>query len=167
MHLYELSQSVRTLQVMSDDEENFNPELVKVELAQVKVEFDEKVESIGKLVLNLEVDELALKTEIDRLEQRKKVAKGKIDFWRNYLITEMQNAKQDKVKGQVLNVSLRDNTKPTVNILDASKIPHELCKFIPESYVPDKELILNRTKTTGEVVEGAEVITGKKYVTIK
>jgi len=119
-------------------------------------------------VLNLESDELALKTEIDRLTSRLKVATGKIKFWKSYLVEEMQNAKQDKVKGQVLNVTLRDNSKPTVNILDASKIPHDLCKFVPESYVPDKDLILKSfEKLQGVVPDGVEIITDKKYVTIK
>jgi len=168
MHLYELSQALRTLQVMSDDEEQFNPEAVKSELAQVKVEFNDKVEGIGKLVLNLESDEAALKTEIDRLNTRKRVASGKIDFWKSVLVEEMQTANQSKVKGHILNVTLRDNPKPTVNILDASKIPHDLCKFVPESYVPDKELILKSfEKLQGVVPDGVEIITDKKYVTIK
>lgn len=167
MHLYELSQAYKTLSVLVSDDEEFNTEALKEELAKVTTEFNDKVESIAKMVIELESDELALKNEIDRLSKHKDVATGKIKWFKSYLLEEMQNAKQDKVKGQVVTVSLRDNSKPTVNIIDTSKISHEYCKHVPESYVPDKELILAHMKETGEVVGGTEIITGKKYIVIK
>lgn len=165
-HLYELSHELNSLRISVDDE-NLNTELIENELAQVQIEFDDKVEAIAKMMLELKANEKILATEIERLETRKKVVKGKYDWFKTYLTIEMGTAKVDKVKRPLVTVSLRDNPKQTVNILDAAIIPHEYCKHIPESYVPDKELILDHMKETGEVVKGVEIITDKKYVTIK
>jgi hypothetical protein len=167
MHLYELAEAYKTLSVLALDDENFDVETLKTELAKVTTEFNDKAENIAKLYLQLESDETACKNEIDRLSKRHKSANTKKEWLKAYLLNELQNAKIDKVKGSVVSISLRKSPKPTVNILDATKIPHELCKYVPEAYVPDKELILKHAETTGEVVEGVEVITDKKYVVIK
>jgi len=168
MHLYELSQAYKTLSVLVSDDEEFNTEALKEELAKVTTEFNDKVESIAKMVIELEADELALKNEIDRLSKHKDVATGKIKWFKSYLLEEMQNAKQDKVKGQVVTVSLRDNSKPTVNIVDASIVSHELCTYQPEQFIPSKTKALEYfQENQGVIPDGFEVITGKKYIVIK
>lgn len=168
MKLYELSQAYKTLSVLVDNPEEFNTEAIQNELAQVKVEFNDKVENIAKFMLECKAEETILSTEIERLEQRKKVASGKYDWFKNYLTIELENAKVDKVKGLIVTTLLKANYKPTVNIIDASKVPQDLCEFHPAEYVPSKTKALEYFKANqGVVPDGFEIITDKKHVTIK
>jgi hypothetical protein len=168
MHLYELSERFKNIQnTIENDGESFDEQTLRTNLMEVTLLFEEKVESIAKIMKGLESQQTAYKNESDRLAQKAKSAQNKYDWLKNYLTVEMINAKQDKVDGLILKVALQKNSIETVNILDASKIPHEFCKHEPEKWIPDKSLVLKSTKSTGVVPDGAEVLVGLKHLVIK
>ena len=169
MHLYELSERFKNIQnTIENDGESFDEQTLRQNLMEVTLLFEEKVESIAKIMKGLESQQIAYKNEADRLAQKAKSAQNKYDWLKNYLSVELQNANKDKVPGLILTVSLQKNSIETVNILDASKIPHELCEYQPESWTPSKKKILQSVKDTqGVVPEGAEVLSNLKHLVIK
>jgi len=120
------------------------------------------------MMIELDANEKMLNTEIERLESRKKVIKGKYDWLKTYLTIELENAKVDKVKGLLATAILKTNSIPTVNIIDESIISHDLCTYKPEQYIPSKTKALEYFKENkGVIPDGFEIITGKKHLEIK
>jgi len=135
-------------------------------LAEVKEKIDDKVENIGKFVLSLSADTDAIKVEEERLASRRKAIDNRISWLKNYLLQEMTVANVDKVKRDVLTVSIRVNP-PSVNVITLDDIPTQYRRIIPETWQPDKKTIIDHFKDTGEIVPGVEVVTDKKSIVIK
>ena len=165
MKLYELSDDYRMLQTELDNEETEQGDITAI-LSQVKEQFDEKVENIGKLILSLKADAEAVKLEEQRLAKRRKALEEKSDWLKGYLQDELTNTGVEKVKGVLLTVSLRKNP-PSINVVNAIQIPENYWRTIPEVREPDKKAILEQFRATGEIVDGVEIITGKKHLEIK
>jgi hypothetical protein len=167
MHLYELSERFKNIQnTIENDGESFDEATLRQNLMEVTLLFDEKVESLAKIVKGLEAQQTAYKTEAERLTQKAKSAANKADWLKNYLSVELQNAKRDKVEGLVLNVILKTNP-PSCKVIDEKQIPATFWRIIPEQKEVDKVGILSNFKQTGEVPNGVEIITDKKSVQIK
>ena len=165
MKLYELSDDYRNLLEALDGEDSEQDNITAI-LSQVKEQFNEKVENIGKMVLSLKADAEAVKLEEQRLAKRRKALESKADWLSDYLKNELTNTGVDNVKGTLVTVSLRKNPA-SVNILNAEAIPEIYRVVIPESWQPDKKAILTQFKNTGEIVDGVEIVNDKKHLEIK
>ena len=165
MKLYELADQYNALKSLLE-EDGATEEALQSQLQTIGEAFNDKAESIGKLILQLDSDAVAIGEEIKRLTARKQAAERKADWLRNYLLTEMQNAKTDKIKGQLLTVSVRTNPA-SVNIVNLDLIPIEYRRIIPERFEADKKAILDRAKTTGEIIPGCEIVTDKRSLSVK
>lgn len=78
--------------------------------------FSEKFDSYGKVIENLKLQaDLAkatkdsFKAELDRLAQREKTAKNRVETLKNTLLWAMQTMKIDKVKTALFSASIREN----------------------------------------------------------
>jgi len=71
-----------------------------------------------------------------------------------------------KVKRDVISVSVQ-NSPPSVELLDLEQVPEQYIRIIPEVKEPDKRAIIEHFKETGEIISGIEVITNKKFVSIR
>lgn len=165
MKLYELSDDYRKLQTELDNEETEQDSITAI-LSQVKEQFDEKVENIGKLILSLKADAEAVKLEEQRLAKRRKTLDEKAEWLKGYLQDELTNTGVEKVKGVLLTVSLRKNP-PSINVVDVMQIPDRFWRVIPEVREPDKKAIIEQFKATGEIIDGVEIVTDKKHLEIK
>jgi len=165
MKLYELSDDYRKLLTELDNEESQQDNITAI-LSEVKEQFNEKVENIGKMVLSLKADAETLKLEEQRLSKRRHTIEAKSEWLETYLKNELTNTGVDNVKGTLVTVSLRKNPA-SVNILNAEAIPEIYRTVIPESWQPDKKAILTQFKNTGEIVDGCEIINDKKHLEIK
>ncbi len=162
MRLYELAQDYNTIL----DTEDLSDEQIVEHLDNIKAQFNEKVVNTGKVILTLKAEVKAVKSEIDRLAARQKSLEHKAEWLESYLLDNMIDAKQNKVEGDVLSISIRPNP-PSVKIINLAEIPNSFCIHIPEGWQPDKKLIADHFKRTGEVVAGVEIVTDKKSVVIK
>ena len=162
MHLYELTDQIKFLQ---EDTELEEEEFAK-KLGEIQGRFEDKAENIGKLYLSLQADVNALKSEEERLESRRQTIERKSEWLKRYLLQELIVANIDKVKRDVLTISVRVNP-PSVNVVDEEVIPQEFRRVIPETWQPDKKQIIEHFKNTGEIIAGVEMITDKKRVEIK
>lgn len=165
LRLYELTDQYRVLQQAIDNEE-VEEEAFQESLSQLKAEFGDKVGNIGKLVLSLNATMEAVKSEEERLRSKRQVLEHKADWLRAYLLNEMTAAGIDKVKQDVVAISVRVNP-PSVNILNLEAIPQQFRRVIPETWQPAKKEIVDYWKDTGKICAGVEIISSKKSIIIK
>jgi hypothetical protein len=166
MHLYELSERYKNILTTIENDDQFDEEILRQNLMEITLLFEEKVESMAKIIKGLEASQTAYKAESERLAQKAKATQSKMDWLKNYLIVEMQNAKQEKVQGIVLSVSVKSNP-PSCKVIDEKLIPNEFFRIIPETKEVDKIKLIANLKSTGESVPGVEFITDKKSLQIK
>ena len=163
--LYELSERYRVIGNMLETEYE-TKESIKASLDNIQEDFEDKVESIGKFVLELKGTAEAIKDEEERLSKRRQTIVNNSEWLKNYLLTEMLAIRILKVKRDVITVSVVDNP-PSVEVSDASLIPENFQRIIPETREADKKLIIKRFLETGEIIEGTQIITGKKHLVIR
>ncbi len=165
--LYKLAERYNVIEGMLDsDIEGITKEEIHQTLANIKDEFEEKVFNIGKLVLELKSDAESIKVEEERLARRRLGATSKMEWLKNYLLTEMTSSNILKVKRDVVTVSVRNNP-PSVEVESLDLLPVEYIRIIPEIREADKKAILEHFKQTGEIVPGVDVITSRRYVEVR
>ena len=166
-HLYKLTERYNAILELLDTESDIIPEdEIKKSLAAIKDEFQGKVGSIGKLILELKADAVTIDNERRRLEQRKAATLGKMETLKNYLLVEMQAANILKVKEDVVTISVRNNP-PSVEVANEELVPSQFIRVIPEQREVDKKSILEHFRTTGEILPGVNVIVNKKYLEVR
>jgi hypothetical protein len=171
MKLYELSEQYRNLSELyltdiANPNEPQEIDILKLQLDSITDQLKTKSENIAKLVLNYESDADATDKEIKRLSSRKTTLENRVKYLKDYLLNEMQFAKLDKIQGEILNLSLCKSPKSVV-ILDKEQVPVIFRRTIPETYEIDKRSIIENFDKTGEIPNGTDVITDKKYLKIK
>ena len=165
--LYKLTENYRAIQGMLDrDFEEISQEEVLQTLANTKDEIEDKVASIGKLVLELKNDIEAVKKEEARLAIRRGGFNSKMEWLKNYLLVEMQATRVLKVKQDVISVSVQDNP-PSVEVVDLEQIPEQYIRIIPETKEADKKAITEHFKATGEIIPGTDLTLNRKHVVIR
>ena len=157
--LYEITNELLKL----ENYDEFSEEHQQI-LDDVKDDMSSKIESIAKMIKNLEADKSILKAESKRLADRAKATDNKINWLKNYVKDNMTVAGIDKIKGELLTVSLQ-NVKASVEITDDDLVPVKFKKEIVETRI-SKENILNAYKA-GETVTGVVIYDNNKSVRIR
>ena len=83
-----------------------------------------------------------------------------------YLLAEMTKTNIDKVKEDVISVSVQ-NSPPSCEVIELDQIPEQYIRVIPEQHEADKRLIIDHFKDTGEIIPGVDLIRDKKHVVIR
>ncbi|EGO2729428.1 siphovirus Gp157 family protein [Enterococcus faecalis] len=151
--LYELSNDY--LKVLSLAEE-LDDGTLKDTLDSINDSIDLKVENTAKVIKELESTSSIVDTEIKRLQARKKALSTSVDNLKGYLQQEMEKVGKTKIKGELFNVSIRNN-QASVKITDEKLIPSGF--LIPQPPKVDKKALKEELKH-GEV-EGAELVRTK------
>ena len=138
MKLYELTADIMQLQDMLENEVEDEQVLLDT-LEGVQWEYDFKLEQCAKVVRNLEADMEAIKSEVDRLNNKRKLLSNNIDRLKKYMFDSMKATGTDKVKGNVLTVAIQKNggKLPLILDVDVSELPDDLV-VIKESPDNDK-----------------------------
>ena len=165
MHLYELTAEYRFLEIEIEAGDG-DTDALQLQLDDIVGQLGDKAENIGKYILSLKADSEAIKTEIDRLATRRKAIDNKAEWLKSYLLSQMIYAEIDKIKKDVLTISVRTNP-PSINIENQDEIPTEYRRVIPETWEPDKKAILEHVKATGEIVPGCHIVTDKKSLVVR
>lgn len=157
MRLYDLTDQYNDLLDLlegSDDRE-----ALQVMLDGLDVSFDNKVESIVKLIRSKAAERDALTVEMQRLANRATKLDKEVDWLQSYVQREMERIGKDKVKSSLFNIGLT-NCPPAVNVLNESVIPRSYFVVKPEVEVLDKRSLLEALKIGS--VNGAEIIQRKR-----
>jgi len=165
--LYKLTERYKAIEDMLDREiEYISRDEIEETLANIKDDIEDKVASIGKIVLELKSDIDSVKVEEDRLAKRRSGFTSKMEWLKLYLLAEMVSTNTLKVKKDVISVSVQNNP-PSVELIDIDEVPKQYIRVIPEEQEPDKRAIIEHFKETGELVSGVNIITDKKFVSIR
>ena len=108
MKLYELTADIMQLQDMLENEVEDEQVLLDT-LEGVQWEYDFKLEQCAKVVRNLEADMEAIKSEVDRLNNKRKLLSNNIDRLKKYMFDSMKATNTPKVKGQLFTVAIQKN----------------------------------------------------------
>jgi hypothetical protein len=163
MHLYEIGEQYR--QFAANFEDTDDPTL-KEQLKNIEGQFNDKALNIATLVVELEAETIAIKTEVDRLSNRERVAKNKIKWLRDYLLEQMLASSIEKIPGQLLTISIAKSNNSVI-VLNADEVEEQFRRIIPETFEIDKTFVLSNFTKTGEIPKGLDIKTDGKYLKIK
>lgn len=145
MKLYEIADA------LNDDSAYINPETGEVDcemLNDLQVAYDDKVDSICTIIAERENDDLALATEIERLTEKRKRNRKRIDGLKQYLMFCIA----DKWQNKRYTVKVRTSTSVDA---DVDAIPDEY-KRTSTTVAPDKKKIADALKA-GLEIHGASL----------
>lgn len=169
MKLYEIYDQLNFLSATLENEtdEPIDKNFLIQQLNGLQLEFETKIGNIGRIIRNNESNIDEIDKELNRLATRKKSLKNQVDYLKEYALQEMIRTGNERIPTPIFAIFTKKNSIPTVNILNAEKIPHELCDYEPEKWIPSKKLILTHFNDTGEISDAYEVVTNKKHLEIR
>jgi len=157
MHLYELT---KELQILQDQlygiATELPPEEIEARLDQFGAQFEYKAEQIAMMVRNLKADAEKLDKEAEHLAARKTALENRAKSLNAYLLRNMQQLGINHVKGDILNIAVRNNP-PSVAIVNLLEVPVEFTRLIPEHREVDRVKIMRHFKDTGEIISGSTI----------
>lgn len=141
MNLYELADAYTQLLEIED----ITPENFQMALDSINGEIDEKLFNIGRLVRNIEAEVAGIKAEEERLCKKRKAAENTVIRLKEYARSAMIMTGKTKSSDGVITWAIQNNPAK-VEIDPDIEISHDVCKHVPESWVPDKNTIAQRLK---------------------
>lgn len=164
MKLYEIANNyMQVLQLAEAGE--LDKESVKDTLESISGEFEEKAKNCMMIVRQLESDAVSIKAEIERLKCLQDQSVKSAESLKEYIKYGMESIGRDRLDLGIFKLTLKSPTK-AVEIVDASVIPEDYWRVIPETKSVDKSLIATMIKT-GKEIPGAKLVDGKRALLIK
>lgn len=161
LSLYNISNGF--VQLMANEEiKEEEKELIKKELIEL---LQQKSENIIGFTKNLELTIEAMKTEEKRIAENRKGLESKLENFKQYVKECMETMDNTKIETTLGTLSVAKNPI-SVEILDEDKIPNKYKTQVITIKV-DKKAIADDFKATGELIEGANIITTKTSLRIK
>lgn len=156
--LYELTdQYKKALDHLFDDEEP-----TRLIIDEIQESFENKVINCVKYLKNLEAEQMAIKREIDSMNDRYRAISKKVDSLSDYIAMNInETGLIDAIKCPEFTVKLQSNPV-SVEIYDDSMIP-DAYKVIKETITFNKDLIKKDIKE-GFDINGARLVTRKRLV---
>lgn len=154
MSLYDLTTDWQQVYDMDD----LDAETWADTLESIEGEIKDKAVNIGYVVKNLEADEVALTTEIKRLQDKKKSVVKKKQGLKDYLQNSMYAVGLRKIQSAPFNIRIQKNTKSLTFDNEEQFMKNEFYDnyFIPQPPKLDKKQMLEDLKN-GAVIEGVEL----------
>lgn len=150
MKLYELTEIYENIENLDDDVN------VASALATVDGALEDKLESIAKMIKNLDAKAKAYEDEEKRLKARKIAIKNRIDDIKRYVKENLEAIGKDKVEAGIFKWSLQFGPG-RVEITDETKIPEEF--FVTE--IKPLKTEIKKAIESGVITEGAEIVREK------
>jgi hypothetical protein len=151
MRLYEIGSAYQMLLEIQEENE------FQQALDDLIDNFDDKVESVAKVVRTLEAEGKMFAEEIGRLEGARQARQNRAESLKRYLLTEMQAIGRDKVQGKLLSVAIQQSP-PACKVIDENLIPSEYKEEVATWRV-DRKAIIEVWKS-GETLPGVGMSQG-------
>ena len=132
--LYELKGQY--LELLSMMEEGADEETIKDTLEGIEGEIEVKADNYARIIRQLESDANGLKTEIERMTDRKRALENHVSYLKNNLQDAMILTGKEKFKTELFSFGIQNNV-PSVVIDDPTSIPSEF--LIPQEPKVDKK----------------------------
>lgn len=164
MNLYELDNEWATIQeeLESLDGQDLSPELeskllsLMSNLEETSQEWHRKVDNYCKLIAGLQASAKARKAESDRLKELAGLDQIKADRLKERLKDSLKLRDQKKVKTALFNLSVCNNSRPSLTIPEVENLPDEFTKLVKE---PDKDAI-KQALEDGQKIDGCQLVLG-------
>ena len=134
--LYELKGQY--LELLSMMEEGADEETIKDTLEGIEGEIEVKADNYARIIRQLESDANGLKTEIERMTDRKRALENHVSYLKNNLQDAMILTGKEKFKTELFSFGIQNNPASVV-IDDPTSIPAEF--LIPQEPKVDKKSI--------------------------
>lgn len=164
MKLYEMANNFQHVLQLAEAG-GLDEKTVKDTLESISGEFSDKSRNCMMIVRQLESDGAGIKAEIDRLKSLQEQNSKAVESLKDYIKFGMESVGSDKLDLGIFKLTLKKPTK-AVEITDESKIPDSFWRIIPETKSVDKSELSAALKS-GEVIDGAKLVDGKRALLIK
>lgn len=154
-NLYEITQDYLQILSMMEDPE-LDPQTLADTMEAVEGELEIKAENYAKVMKNLEADVAGIKSEIDRLSERKKTIENNIKNMKSALQMAMETTGKTKFKTELFSFGIRKNA-PSV-IMDEPYIEN-----VPERFLKYSEPTINRSAIK-EAIQNDEDLEGLAHL---
>ena len=148
MTLYELTND--WLQLMTMLEEGADEDVINDTLEGLDYEIEQKADGYARVIRNMEADIAGLKTEIDRMTNRKKVLENNITRLKIHLQNSMEITGKTKFKTNLFSFNVQAN--PAAVIMDEQYLEN-----IPEEYLIPQEPKLDKKKLAADLKAGVDL----------
>lgn len=162
--LYEISKQYQELAALAEAGDEELAAALSDTMEGIEGEFQEKGKALAMVTLNMDGDIEAIKTQIARLTERKKIMENRQESLKEYLRTNMERTGIKKITHPLFTITLGKG-KPIVVIDEESKIPDEYINTTVTT-APMKAEIAKAIKE-GKDVPGAHSENGKSSISIK
>jgi hypothetical protein len=162
--LYEISKQYEELAKLADAGDEDLAVALRDTMEGIEGEFQEKGKALAMVTLNMDGDIEAIKAQIARLTDRKKVMENRQTSLKEYLRTNMERTGITKIIHPLFTITLGKG-KPIVVIDEETKIPDEYMNTTVTT-TPMKAEIAKAIKE-GKEIPGAHSEIGKSSISIK
>jgi hypothetical protein len=162
--LYEITAQYQQLAALAESGDEDLAVAVRDTMEGIEGEFQEKGKALAMITLNMDGDLEAIQSQIDRLNERKRILSNRKESLKEYLRTSMEASGITKITHPLFTITLGKG-KPIVVIDEESKIPDEFMNTKVTS-TPAKAEIARAIKD-GIEVPGAHSEIGKSSISIK
>lgn len=153
MYLYQLTSNyMQVLDMIEDGNKDFLDTLESIDES-----IENKVENYGKVIKSLEANVEGLKTEENRLADRRKFMESSIKRMKTNVEQSMIATNKLKIKGDLFTFAIQKNP-PRLEVLDDSLIPRDY--FTDQAPKLENKLVLDALKQ-GYDVPGAQMAQGQ------
>ena len=142
--LYALTGQLAELQALLDTDDESLKEALQNAMNEIQGEFEIKAEGIVKLRRNIESDVDAIDTEVERLNELKRIKKNSLSAISDYLRRNMEAAGIKSIKRPLFTITLALG-KEKVIVDNEDAVPDELTA-VKTSIAPDKNAIAMKLK---------------------
>lgn len=142
MNLYEITGDVLELQEMlMCDPEN---QAIQDTLESLEGELEIKATAYCRVIKNMESNLEGFKSEIDRLQRKKKNLENSIQRLKDALFNSMKATGKDKIKDELFTIRIQNNAPQLPKDLKVEQVPIDY--LIERQYDIDKRALLNDIK---------------------
>lgn len=147
MTLYEISKEIENFEFKIDEETG---EILNImQLDEIMMARDEKIENIALYIKNLDAEATAIREEEKALAERRRSKEQKVESLKEYLSSNL-----DGITFETSKVKISFRKSQSLNVADVEKLPVEFRKVKIEA---DKTAIKNALKC-GFYIEGCEIV---------
>ena len=149
MTLYQLTEDFKALLVLAEDPD-VDPEVFQDTLDGIEGEIEVKAEGYAMVMRELEASELAIKSEVDRLNARRLSISNHIRHMKLALQAAMQATGKTKFKTDLFSFGIQ-KTPPAV-VMDEQYLEN-----IPQKYLVQQDPVIDKKKIKEDLKAGVDL----------
>lgn len=158
--LYPMTRELEAIMACVDPDTGELPDNLSERLDAIGLTLDSRVESVLKAARQEKADSVAYGAEAERLLELSALASRRAERFTEDVHQCLKAAKLRKLKTPLFNVTVSNNSAPSVTVDDISNLPSDLKRIIPEKTEPDKRRIADRWRAGETLPAGVRVEIG-------